>query len=459
MNLSDIFDIIYVDEDTKDKYESVINNIKINNLLHFNSDISNQVLILVTKNTSYNKSYSKLKLEFHNVEDNNINNDMIVNVLNKIQNIMNNDDTENDENEESLINPSMAHEIKLILTENEYLQLHLFQKKYNKEDKNYTTNTIKYVTSFQLNEKINVKNNYNIEHEEFGKFDLDESEIKLLNNLEFSPSCDINYLSNVDYYYKKFRTFSHQGQDDYDIIYEYLENYEICDDYLLKNINKIMSGYYLNYNDISLQIIIKLIILSTIGGLGDNHKYLTHSDFSLNNSLNNYFTYNKNVSDVFEKILITNLNIMCDACNEKITHNIVDKYYHSDIGGDLCEKCYKIKKDKFYERIKYLKSKILLVGRNSIFKKDIAKTRLFLKNKKFKMKKKPYYKLLETINKNLVKINSTTNLCKICYQPLKTDIYVGSECGHCFHKSCLDLCPDTKCQICRTETKFIQLFL
>ena len=61
------------------------------------------------------------------------------------------------------------------------------------------------------------------------------------------------------------------------------------------------------------------------------------------------------------------------------------------------------------------------------------------------------------MNKNLINEPTEEHICKICYSSLCDDIYVGSECGHCFHRTCIEHCD--KCQICRTETKFIKLFL
>ena len=101
---------------------------------------------------------------------------------------------------------------------------------------------------------------------------------------------------------------------------------------------------------------------------------------------------------------------------------------------------------------------ILLIGKVEVFKKEVIKTRKFLKKRKYKIKKKNYYDLLEKMNKNLIEnTNSSENICKICYNPLIDDIYVGSKCGHCFHRECIECCD--KCQICREETDFIKLFL
>ena len=84
------------------------------------------------------------------------------------------------------------------------------------------------------------------------------------------------------------------------------------------------------------------------------------------------------------------------------------------------------------------------------------KTKEFIKNKKFKLKKVKYYKLLETINQNLFELQRNDNICKICYDTLSSEIYVGVS-GHCFHKRCIEDCA--KCQIFVVETDFIKLYL
>ena len=476
MSLFELFDIIYTDSETKVKYESIIKNIKVQPFMRFNKHTSEQFTIIVSKNISYNKSYNKLKLEFHNINKNSINNDLVMDVLNKIQNIIvSNSNLESDVVEDDTsslsplptpssdmgvdselnISPELEEDIKLVVSKQEYLQLHLFQKKYT--ENGYDKIQLKYISSFQLNNKIKISDKFNINHDNFAEFDLTQDEELNLNAHIHNNTLPINYITDLDYYNKFFKTFSYYGGDDYDIIQEYLQDFDVCDSYLLTNINKIMSGYYVNHNDVSLQIIIKLIMLSLIGNYGKTHKMISYKNYTKENICKNYFEFNKDCTmNVYDNLLLTNLNTVCDNCD---IHLVYHNYYHNDIGGDLCSKCFSIKKNDFSKRMNYLKNRILKIGKIEVFKKDVIKTRKLLGKKKYKLKKKSYYKLLETINKNLLNINSTQTVCKICYQSLKTDIYVGSECGHCFHKSCLDMCNSNGCQICRVDTKFVRLFL
>jgi len=466
MSFVELFDIIYTDSETKNKYEPIVNNIKVQPFLRFNKNTCNQFTILISKNISYNKSYNKLKLEFHNINKNTINNDLVMDVLNKIQNIIiSNSNLDNDEalenelesdmDSELNISPELEEDIKLVVSKQEYLQLHLFQKKYT--ENGYDKSQLKYISSFQLNNKIKIQEKFDINHDNFGDFDITYDDKLNLNAHIYNNTLPINYISDLNYYNKYFKTVSYYGGDDYDIIQEYLQDFDVCDSYLLTNINKIMSGYYVNHNDVSLQLIIKLIMLSLIGNYGKTHKMITYKNYIKENTCTNYFEYNKDYTmNVYDKLLLTNLNTVCDNCD---IHLLDNNYYHNDIGGDLCSKCFSIKKNDFSKRMNYLKNRILKIGKIEVFKKDVIKTRKLLGKKKYKLKKKPYYKLLETINKNLLNINSAQTVCKICYQSLKTDIYVGSECGHCFHKSCLDMCNSNGCQICRVDTKFVRLFL
>ena len=468
MNLTDLFDIIYCNESVQEKYRDTINNLKLNSFLYTNTNITNQFVLIISNNIISNKSYNTLKLEFHNITENSINNDIILETLNKLQGIINTTlidkseielnildesdietDTEynildnepqdidaniNDPEEELddtniTLSEKIESSIKNVLQNDEYLQIHVFQKQYENDIK------IQYLASFLLNDIIDVSD------------DLD------INNNHFKDLKNIKKLFGLNYYYDTL----HKNYNDYDVLYEYIEKYDIIDDYLINNLNKIKSGFYLNFNDIRFQIILKLIVLTYVGDNGNNNKFITYHNFNKNNTLNNYFKYEEENTNIFEKTFIETMHIWCDICNIIISTTPEEVYYHNDIGGDLCDGCYQNKINQFNDRIKYLKTRILKIGSAQVFKKEVIKTRTFLKKIKIKIKKKNYYKLLEKLNKNLLEINSNENLCQICYCSLKSNIYVGSKCGHCFHKECIESCD--KCQICRVEGDFIKLFL
>ena len=431
MNLSDLFDIIYYDSKIEAKYSPILENFKIDELLITPHDITTKFILVITNNIVINKTYNKLKLEFHNINGNSINNDIIVETLNKLQYIIN-ESTDNDndnDNDNDIITNKIEQNIKTMLNKTEYLQIHVLIR-------NYTNDNVKYLTSILLNDNIPITDSFNIHHELFGKFDDDN-----------------NYLSNLTYFYQEL----YSDYNDFESIYEYIDKYDILDTYLITNLSKVRSGFYFNKNDIQFQIILKLIILTNIGDNGNFIKYITYNHFNKNNTIVNYFIDNKK-SNIFKSILVKNLNIWCDMCNTSISKSENDMYYHNHDSGDICECCYNIKKKEFYNRIKYIKNRILMIGKQITFKKDLINTKKMLKKRKYPIKKKNYYMLLEKMNKNII-ANTSNNerICKICYSELIDDIYVGSECGHCFHKECIQHCD--KCQICRADTNFIKLFL
>ena len=485
MCLTNLIDIIYSDESLRPELNAIMKKIKLEEFIKSHNDINNQFVFVVSKNIIYNKNYKKLKLEFHNINENNINNSLITNTLEKLQSIINesldedielsdnNDDlyhliennineleastditvdgndldseTESDtmdvdddlnyEEDNLEIPMEVKDNIKMILSKTVCLQLHLFHRKYDSD-------SVKYITTFLLNDKIPVDNNLNNKREDLGKFNEDEID-------------SIQKYSNLNYYYEKV----YRDYNDLTNIYDFVEHYNIIDNNLISNLNNILSGFYFNYNDIRFQLLFKMLILTHIGNYGDFSKFISYKNYTKDISINNYFDFKNDYKlTIFDNLMVDNLKIWCDICNSKIALKNDDNYYHNDKAGDLCNSCYESKKLRFYEHIRYIKKRILLIGKVEVFKKEVIKTRKFLKKRKYKIKKKNYYDLLEKMNKNLIEnTNSSENICKICYNPLRDDIYVGSKCGHCFHRQCIECCD--KCQICREETDFIKLYL
>jgi hypothetical protein len=458
MGLSNLFDIVYSDESIKNELNEMINGIKIEKFMESHNDINNQFVLFACKNVVYNKTYNKLKLEFHNINETKINNSLVSKTLEKLQSIINEsldlspeneevykiidttidesydtDDTDESYDTDIEIPDEVENNIKMILSKTECLQLHLFHRNYNDD-------TLKYITTFLLNNKFPIKDSLNMNHETFGEFDTDD---------------DLDNYINLNYYYEKiYRDFN-----DLNNIYNYIENYDVIDNNLINNLSYVLSGFYFNYDDIRFQLVLKILILTHIGNYGGFSKFISYKHYVKDKSINNYLKYDADYKlTIFDNLVIDNLKIWCDICNDKIGLNNDDLYYHSNISGDLCDKCFNSKKMRFYEHIKYIKKRILLIGRIEVFKNELIKTRNFLKKRKYKIKKKNYYDLLQKMNKNLIENTSySENECKICYTPLRDDIYVGSKCGHCFHRECIECCD--KCQICREETLFIKLFL
>ena len=426
MKLSNLFDIVYCDKETQDDLEDIINSVEIQNFLNLNDTMLNQFTLIVSKNIIYNKMYNKVNIELHNSQ---LTDDTITNILKNIQTIMKDND-----NGDSVSLKSDDNNSEVSYYKNEYIHMHLFLK-------NYLNDSVRYLSSFFFNDKKEIEDKFDIRKDDLGKFDS-ENELA-------EYTCLNHYYTN---YYREF--------NDIDIIEDYLDKFDILDNYLINNLDKIMTGFYLNLFDIKFQMILRLLITTYFANFGRYFNKFSYKDFLKSNSLTNYFSLDSSESDLFEKSFIKNISIQCDHCQTLITYNCEDLYYHHNIGGDICSKCYDIKVNEFKDRILNIKNRILRIGRVELFKKEVIKTRDFLKKKKFKCKKKNYYLMLEKMNKNLVNLNNDNKkICKICYSELIDNIYVGSHCGHCFHKDCIDSAPDNICQICRKETPFIKLFL
>ena len=268
----------------------------------------------------------------------------------------------------------------------------------------------------------------------------------------YNKFCTFNYYYNS----KDYKNFN-----DLDLLNFYINNYCPYDENVLNSLNKLHSGLYYNFNDIKLQIILRLYLTSLYGQNGKMINTKKHYDYKIGTTLDHYFkNFDIKNYNSFELILIKNANIVCDKCSKPISLDILNSvFYHNDESGDLCHSCYEQKKMNDKEKIKYYKRIILLQGKRARFKLELEKTKLFLDTYKIKkLKRSKYYTLLENINKSLLS-NTKNTICKICHELLITDIYVGSECGHCFHKRCIELSNPHQCQLCRIHTPFIKLYL
>ena len=99
-------------------------------------------------------------------------------------------------------------------------------------------------------------------------------------------------------------------------------------------------------------------------------------------------------------------------------------------------------------------------GKKIMFKKDLIRTINYLKNNKIiplSIEKK--YEILNNVKNSLINtIDSCESLCGICLLPLNNELY-GGNCGHCFHKNCLDLWYKQECPTCRMPSNFVKLYI
>ena len=338
----------------------------------------------------------------------------------------------------------IKNEIKdkqLILKNKQFIQLHFFIKKYDKYSKvKFNTNLIKYITSFHLND-------------DYPYIAYDSN----INDQQLTKMCESNFYSNT---YKDYDDFSNHNL----LICNYLDNFYEFDEELFKNLEKLFTGYHLNINNIGWQIMFRTMITSKTDIDLINLKNENYSNFKLGTTIDHYIpNYISTNESVFSKKINEVFILVCDSCNVIISNNFSQKYYSNSHVGDLCEECYTLKKNKFYNRLKYLKKKMLLVGKIIVFKRELENMQAFLKKHKIKkIKKSNYYKLLEKTNNELIKNykqSSNNNFCYICCDTLRSPIYCASACGHVFHKTCVDNGLLENCPICRTPTFFINIFI
>ena len=163
---------------------------------------------------------------------------------------------------------------------------------------------------------------------------------------------------------------------------------------------------------------------------------------------------------MFELNITESTTIECDMCRVN-----VNEFYHNFVFGDLCEECFKKKKETDENRIKNIKKLMLLEGKKIVFQKKVQETRDYL-NKIGKLRtpnKKTRDKILKGAFDDLLKMKKSSELqCGICLGDLvfNGDKAISSgTCGHCFHTECLNHLTTNECPLCRETTLFFNLFL
>ena len=187
-----------------------------------------------------------------------------------------------------------------------------------------------------------------------------------------------------------------------------------------------------------------------------------------------YYFYNYRLEDIYytntmKDSFIYNFikqkaHFVCDYCNSKIGDlKKNDGIWHNSIYGDLCNSCFMEKYNLARNRINNKRKEIILSGKINIFRKDLAKTKKYLKEIGFvyNNNKNEYNntnnRILNKIVKQLIK-NSKRGHCGICLDVLDCNL-VGGDCGHCFHKKCLELNNSDLCPLCRNKSNFVKLHL
>lgn len=352
----------------------------------------------------------------------------------------------------------------LIFKKNNSIYINIFRKNYNPylEGENKWEQRGFYIITIILNNETYL-------HEPYDWFDI-ESEYELLvddssinNNTSESGINNVNtedisdneeddkeeidlMLSLSDIFYE---TYYHDN-----INYVNLEeSYEFLDGDIYTVLYNNINGLYFNINDIRWQIAIKELLCSYIGGCGKYIKYFNYKSFSRKYLYECYYIdYNKD--SIYERYIYNNSKIECDLCNN-IINNV--SFYHNPECGDLCDKCYLLKKKSDIIKIKNYWKIVLNEGKKKTFKRDLELTKEFIKSKRIKrLSIYKRYNLLKNVNNILLK--KRNSFCGICLNQMIDNLYSG-KCGHCFHKNCIEQWNHLECPMCRINTHFIKLYI
>ena len=387
--------------------------------------------------TYYDENYvnNNYQINSEAINNENINNDTINS--DTINNDTINNDTINSENSNNI------NFVKIKLRKVKYIQLHIFLKNYNVNKKDWDDNCLKYNNTIIIDDSLICEDYLNVH------FDQNNHNDSNIGSLDF----DNTHFYDT-YYYKNFNDFY------------FINNYYILSNYnnlneeqiinLFGDLKKIFTGFYFSSANICLQILLKLFVLSYTNFTA-LHSF-NFKKYKLGTIKESY--YNNYESSYIENILINNTHIICDVCGKNIASNNAHVFYHHNVYGDLCVKCYK-NKETHYNNVKSIFINLIKNYANNInFKKELENTKRFLKNKKIKKLSNDKHKsLIMSINKNLLSnFESKINFCNICYDVLKTNIFVANNCGHCFHEECVKQLQQESCPYCRINCKFVKLY-
>ena len=170
------------------------------------------------------------------------------------------------------------------------------------------------------------------------------------------------------------------------------------------------------------------------------------------------YYFNFNLNSIYDSFMVNSQVIFCDNCDIKISgfNSLNTKFWHSNILGDLCDKCYNLKK----EREKYIRRlvqiKMLMEGKKILFQKELKKYKTI---NYYDIKCKNNYSKLKGITQNLISnffLSKKNNNCSICLDIYGKKEICSGTCGHVFHETC---CKKLKvCPVCRKKTKFFKLY-
>lgn len=353
----------------------------------------------------------------------------------------------------------------VILKKKEKLYLHIFRKRFNKNygnnDKLFYTNEGEYISTIILNKKTKIPKKFNWIKIEPQNELIFNNEIKLSGkHPKRKPDFEKLGLTpeNLAITMNNLLEYNYRANIDNINLIEQGEFGDLFDLEFYQELYNSTAGIEFNPEDIRWQIFLRECLINYMGRSEPYIlNYLRYTDFVKSNIKTSYFPYYENNS-IYELNITESTCIECDMCKKS-----VNEYYHNHVYGDLCENCYELKKKTDLNRITNLKKLILLEGKRIVFKKDLEKTKDFLKTigKISRPKKKVRDTILLNAFKSLKTSASESNSqCGICFESLFNGSAVSSGiCGHCFHTKCLSNILSDECPLCRETTLFYNLFL
>ncbi len=327
------------------------------------------------------------------------------------------------------LNKNIRQQFQLIIStfHKNLICVHIF-KKYFTRDKIWSTSRIQYVNSFCLSKLV--KGEY--DWKDLEKYDIPDDYFMI------DESYDRSILS-----------------DDYDFFIDLKNHFRNFTPEISDELQDKLWGKSYNVNSIKWQVILGNN-MTMVYGSGIDETNFRCKDFSCDDLKKIYYPDYKQDSIVYKKFVDPKI-VNCDSCLDNFRIDSGKMYNHYNY-GDMCKICFQEKKKKEEYRKEYFKKFFLVIGRRSIFKKNLEITKEYLKKNGIKeLSNGDKYILMKKFNENIVKKRKVME-CAICLEEMTEDIYAGS-CGHCIHGSCYFLMEGNKCPLCRKIGIFKKLHL
>ena len=341
-----------------------------------------------------------------------------------------------------------------------YVKLTLFKKDthydYDENTITYDTDNLYFLNSFLIGEHVPIRRKYhninNLCEEKNEKF-LNNLPVDIKNKARIFKDCfELNEI------YMKKTPF------DFDLVNKIMTN---------------QTGIYINPAD----VLFTFIINKEIGSYISKEKLVMNlsQKFFKKTTFNKIYKHKVNNKNLIDKLYTSiDTGFVCDICEGVGSIKKRSFFYSNSEVGDICKVCYDMKYKDFLKRINFIKSRILLVGKREVFRREANEMRYYLSQTKImKLPKKRRDEIAANILKETTK-EFDPPLCKVCYSDLclekktdelipeldyeenqgNTNISIAVACGHIFHTGCiLNMIDLQECPYCRQKTSFTRIFI